>query len=355
MEKQYKAILLRRFKGGMHLSLGKEGNYDKTASALHSDTLKSAIAVCALQLGLSEGGEALRDFMASFRISSAYPMAEMPEGLRYFFPIPNIVDRLKVTGGDSKKAKKIGYVEQKLFEKLLQGANEIDSDCIEGKFAFAEKPKDITDKWRVFDTDAQQHVAIPRYMTTDDSTPYFVDKWYFDEEGGLFFLTDAAGDILQKLIACLRLLADNGIGTDRTTGQGQFEFDADNDVQPITLSLPDNPTHQMALSLYCPPDNEMDKSALCESYYTLIERGGYIASPANDNHLSLRKKMVYMLGEGSIFPGGEARKGKIVDLKPDNVALQEIGQSEVNHPIWRDGTSIFVPIVISSCPKKAAP
>jgi CRISPR-associated protein Csm4 len=157
-------------------------------------------------------------------------------------------------------------------------------------------------------------------------------------------LTTATGTVLEQLKACMRLLADNGIGTDRTTGHGQFEFDEQTDVK-ISFNLPDNATHQMSLSLYCPQKTEIEE--LDNSYYDLIKRGGYIASPQNDNHLSIRKKSVYMFVEGSLFPNSGSRKGKIVDLMPNNVALQESGQSEIGHPIWRDGTSIFLPFTHS--------
>ncbi len=137
-------------------------------------------------------------------------------------------------------------------------------------------------------------------------------------------------------------MADNGIGTDRTTGHGQFEFDEKKDVEPITLNLPDNATHQLSLSLYCPEQTEIS-AQLDKSYYDLIKRGGFIASPADDNHLTIRKKTVYMFAEGSLFPNVADRKGKIVDLKPDDVGLQEKGQTALQHPIWRDGTGIFLP------------
>ena len=356
MTQKFTAIILRNFKGGLHLSLGKEDNYDRTQSMLHSDTLKSAIAVCALQLGLSEGGDDLKKFMESFCISSAYPMATVKDKNQYFFPKPNVTQRLSVKldkqpevtnskcpekiATDEKKAKKVAYVEKSLFEKLLVKEQTITSEHIKGgKFAFATEP-DIDPDFELFKTQADQHVTIPRDGASD-STPYFMDKLYFNEGCGMFFLTDAEGKRLKHLISCIRLLADNGIGTDRTTGHGQFEFDESKDTEPITLNLPENATYQLSLSLYCPEQAEIE-GQLNQSYYDLIKRGGFIASPANDNHLSVRKKTVYMFVEGSLFPNTSNRKGKIVDLKPDDVK----GQLAIEHSIWRDGTGIFLPFVM---------
>ncbi|HNI43906.1 MAG TPA: type III-A CRISPR-associated RAMP protein Csm4 [Chitinophagales bacterium] len=347
MTTTYTAILLRNFKGPLHLSLGKEDSYDRTQTLLHSDTLKSAIAVCALQLGLTNGGDELRQFMESFLISSAYPVANTnkPEPI-YFFPKPNIADRLTVAN-DAKKAKKVEYVSKDLFEALLSSSQTLSDTS--GKFAFlpsAEMPNEL----KVFSTEPNQHVMIPR-DGSGDSNPYFVDKLYFNDHCGLFFLTNATGETLKKVKACMRLLGDNGIGTDRTTGHGQFEFDPATDARTIDLLLPDAPNdegmvlYQMALSLYCPETNEIPKQVLEKSYYDLIKRGGYIAAPENDNHLTIRKKTVYMFTEGSVFPHASDRKGKIVDLKPKDGDLQDKRQPIVEHPIWRDGLALFVPIL----------
>ncbi len=337
MTTNYSAIILRNFKGPLHLSLGKEDSYDRTQTLLHSDTLKSAIAVCALQLGLANGGDELRQFMESFLISSAYPVANTHQTEpTYFFPKPNIAERLKVIG-DTKKAKKVEYVSKDLFEALLSSSQTLEK--VSGKFAFLHS-SDAPEKLNIFSTDPNQHVMIPR-DGSGDSNPYFVDKLYFNDNCGLFFLTDATGETLDKIKACMRLLGDNGIGTDRTTGHGQFDFDEQTDVNTLSFNLPNNATHQLSLSLYCPQETEIQE--LNNSYYDLIKRGGYIASPENDNHLTIRKKTVYMFTEGSLFPNSASRRGKIVDLKPNNVALQEKGQSEIQHPIWRDGTSIFLP------------
>jgi CRISPR-associated protein Csm4 len=69
-----------------------------------------------------------------------------------------------------------------------------------------------------------QHVAISRDHCTD-SEPYYVDKIFFHKNAGLFFLVEAEEKTLEMLKAAMRLLSDNGIGTDRNVGNGQFEAD----------------------------------------------------------------------------------------------------------------------------------
>ena len=85
-------------------------------------------------------------------------------------------------------------------------------------------------------------------------------------------------------------------------------------------------------------ENEIDKC-----YYQLTKRGGYISSPQQEIHLSIRKRSIYMFTEGSIFPYDENRTGKLVNLNPNSEVL-EAKQITIKHPIWRDGQAIFVPM-----------
>jgi CRISPR-associated protein Csm4 len=103
----------------------------------------------------------------------------------------------------------------------------------------------------------------------------------------------------------------------------------------IELSTPTEAEYEVSLSLYCPDPYEISQKVLDRSFYSLVKRGGYISNPAREVHQTLRKKSIYMFGEGSLFPHSQNRKGKIVDLKPDYIGF--------DHPVWRDGQAIFLP------------
>jgi CRISPR-associated protein Csm4 len=138
--------------------------------------------------------------------------------------------------------------------------------------------------------------------------------------------------ILKQVKAAFRLLADSGIGTDRNTGNGQFEVT----FSEIELNLPKTGNYDLSLSLYCPTELEI-ANCIHKSFYGLTKRGGYISNPEQEIHLTIRKRSIYMFTEGSMFPTkSENRIGKIEDLKPSFAGL--------NHPIWRDGRAFFVPL-----------
>ena len=94
------------------------------------------------------------------------------------------------------------------------------------------------------------------------------------------------------------------------------------------------------LSLYCPANDELDDEALNRSSYSLIKRGGYIAGSSQKKFRHFRKKSIFMFQEGSVFPSNIKLKGKVIDLKPDTTP--EL------HPVYRDGTSIFLPLNIDN-------
>jgi len=337
----YTVIQLKNFTGGLHLARGLSNAYDKTLDVLHSDKLKSAIFVCALQLYTSEKID--KSFLESFRISSAFPFYKSPaiDEPFYFFPKPEAFRLPEGVDGMEKKLKKVRYIEKGLFQQLLKGNADfkLTTNNLKGSFLTdsALEFNQILEQENceaIMRTDPYQHVTISRNYG-EDAVPYYVDKMYFHKNAGLFFLLEADNETVKKqVLAAIKLLADSGIGTDRNTGNGQFEYA----ISEINLEVPEKADFQLNLSLYCPTEDEI-KEDVHRSYYGLIKRGGYISSPENPDNQKLRKSSVYMFTEGSVFPFKDNRKGKIVNLKPKNLPPDRA----INHPIWRDGQPIFVP------------
>jgi CRISPR-associated protein Csm4 len=75
--------------------------------------------------------------------------------------------------------------------------------------------------------------------------------------------------------------------------------------------------------------------------YDFARRGGWITTPPFNAY---RKNVIYAFMPGSVFSlkldDDVDIKGKIVDLKPDVT----FGEQKPEHPIWRNGKSIFIPI-----------
>lgn len=332
-----------RFHAALHLAKGKS-DYDEGEQTLHSDTLQAALCACALQLGASEG-EAYA-MMQNTRVSSAYPFF----GREFFFPKPYA--RIQSIAGESedkqaKPLKKVKFLGKSFFEDFCTGNFQKsiakDKHLFSGGQFVSDHPdlaaalqigrKTLaTEKIAIVQSEVNQRVTIPPDYCAD-ATPYYTDRMFFHAQAGLYFLAHFEGGKPPALFEqALRLLADNGIGTDRSVGNGSFECI---ERGQLALQLPGNANAQLNLSLYCPEQTELTEALLDQSSYQIIKRGGYLAAAEDVDNITLRKRSVYMFEEGSVFPMADL-KGKIVDLKP--------AISDVKHEVWRDGRGLFIPL-----------
>ncbi len=120
----------------------------------------------------------------------------------------------------------------------------------------------------------------------------------------------------------------SGIGGKQSSGLGKFDVQQSHvPAELMELIEDDQAEYQMLIGTALPVDVELDK-VLCNGWYTLIRRGGFIRSQ-NYAPGQLKKRTMYMLAPGSClqsrFTGGMS------DLS-DNGA----------HPVWRCGSTIFV-------------
>lgn len=326
-----------KFTSPLHLSKGKSG-LDTSFDVLHSDTLKSALFVCALELDLLRGDDA-ESFFKSFTISSAFPFV----GEELFFPkpgwMPKSIEHNAQQKGkneiDRKKLKKIKYFSKKTFEQLLKG----ELISLNPTWVRETKYYSEIDIIEPFQSETVQRVVVSRNYDEDGSDTFYTERLYFTEGCGLFFIIDMHDATQRNTIeSALLLLGDNGIGSDKSVGNGQFEFKA---FEPFVFEQTQNPTKKISLSLFSPQKGEVnDETFLNDSAYSLIKRGGYIASPDNFDNSTLRKKSITMFTEGAVFPTTKTLVGDIKDLKPDIPT--------VKHSIWRDGRALFLPYNLKS-------
>ncbi|PSR05963.1 MAG: type III-A CRISPR-associated RAMP protein Csm4 [Bacteroidetes bacterium SW_10_40_5] len=299
----------------LHISSGKENVFDVSGDILHSDQVKGALFVTAKQL---YGDEIDGSFMETFTISSAFPYW----GQSYFFPKPMMRLPLRIEGvtGESKQSKqlkKLQYIEKGWMEKVMatgeNGELIVRQNQLSANNTFLWDQAENSDQ-TFMKKEVQERVSIPDNREEEDPTPYFMERIYFDDHAGLFFLLQWQQGISEhqkeQVRAAFKLLGDSGVGTDRNVGNGQFNIDWDN----ISFNIPDNADKMMATGLFCPKAGS-------------IEEGAY-------RHY--RKKWVYMFSEGSVFPNDKGLEGNIVDLCPED--------ANITHPVWRDGTCLFLPL-----------
>jgi CRISPR-associated protein Csm4 len=330
---QAEAIKLR-FISPLHIGRGMETDYGKSETVLHSDSLKSALFSVGLKL-FPEWENAPDDFFDSFSISSCFPFA----GPEYFFPKPLLKRRFEFANTNehlqAKKSKKIEFLSKQTFESLINNdVTLVDEKCIstDGSFLFGTSENVRT----IYKTEVQQRVAVPS-DSGEETKPYYVDRIFFNENCGLFFIASFQNDeIRKKVFAVLRLLGDQGVGTDKSVGNGQFDFDQDQDVESIEFNITTKSNHWIALGLYLPEKTEFESLDLDKSSWQLIKRGGYMGGSSNFSFFSLRKKNIFMFSESSVFAASNCPIGKLIDLKPD--------WNEPMHPVWRDGRPLFLAI-----------
>jgi CRISPR-associated protein Csm4 len=331
-ERSYSAFRLT-FHSGLHLGKGRADSYEQSLTTLHSDTLKAALFVAALEL---YGEDTIDEsWLTGFTISSAFPF----RGQEYFFPKP--LTRTSQVAGvpearQGKRLKGLRWLGRRYFEQLLAGRDVPYPEAHLHAGGFLSDQLVGSTAEPLLTHELQQHVAVPREGMADP-TPYYTERLHFAPDAGLFFLVEAKRPVIMvQLVAALRLLGENGLGTDKHLGNGRFTAVA----TTVRLQVPANAPAQTSLSLFCPSRDDLTAASPTHplSQYALVRRGGYLASPRQPEHLRLRKRSVYMLLEGAVLPAtAQPLQGTCVDLQPRDFPI--------GHPVWRDGRALFIPLI----------
>lgn len=341
MKKQLKIYKLH-FTSPLHLST-QRADYGISQTTIPSDTMYAALTACLAKLGedIPDKGD------LGCTISSLFPFYQPKEGkAMYFLPRPLLSEAPKAEIKEMKKIKKVAWFEVSAFNDMLAGKNPFESFEILGKylipqdknFGFKNEKEDKNEKQKKSEkhtdfchSQVSERVSISDRTMQSDAEPFYMDRVYFREKSGLYFIAEGNTELLDK---ALKLLALEGIGTDRNVGNGFFEYESDT----LDLDLPDNANHILTLSSFCPETKDQLTEMLSsdKATYELQRRGGWITTPPNQ---SLRKNVIYMFAAGSVLKHDAneiCTLGKIVNLKPE--------LSDVKHPIWRCGKALFIPI-----------
>lgn len=306
---------------------------------IQSDTLYAALTSC-----LAKTGAAIPDDGdLGFTVSSMFPYYQRGHDGKpvYFLPMPMQASMPELTDiSMAKKVKKIQWVDAALYAKLLSGESLFDGTdrylpyIQESYLTETELAADVNGVREYVRSEVSQRVTLQSRTGEEDAKPYYVDKILFRYESGLYFLAEGDTSILDQ---ALRVLAAEGIGTDRNVGFGFFDFSEDS----LTLDVPRDANHQVALSLFIPETKEQlrDLTASDAVAYDFARRGGWITTYP---FTTLRKNAIYGFLPGSVFAIPRQQKattiGRLVNLKP------EIGDLTPDHPVWRNGKAIMLPI-----------
>ena len=131
----------------------------------------------------------------------------------------------------------------------------------------------------------------------------------------------------QQVLTCLRILADEGIGGERSTGKGRIESIKVCEPDPILCQPVSKSKYHLLLSMLAPRKNEVDSLL----QYDLITRGAWTLGKngAGPRH----RKQVRLIREGALL--SKQVRGRLLDISPDN---------NKSHPIYRSGVGFSLPL-----------
>ena len=354
MNKQLYTIHLN-FSGPLHLGSNKL-DYGQSETRLRSDTLYSAIFQTWALIGKEGWIPTAEHPQPNFSISSGFPYYFDEQRYHHFFPRPygRLFSHNKKQEQqfiDQRKAlKKIEYLHEDAFmEWCKNGEIQLNTKLLKGAFYAKHLPEE-----KLYYSQVSPRVKVAR-EDGEDATPFSVDRLYFykrqrkkeektaspNAHAGMYFLFYGDEQALKRLTMALKILQDEGLGTDRKVGHGQFTFDVE------TFSTPDwSGNASINLSLLLPDSADWVKQHAVEQEsggYSLMERGGWITTPGLNSY---RKNMLHFFEEGSVFGqpcDGIHENGTVKDVYPKESLTFE----QQPHPVWRVGKGILFPVNIS--------
>jgi len=311
------------------------GDRDRVERIYHSDALYSAVCAAMARLGALEAwlDSTARASEPAVRFSSCFPfhnetMYVVPP--QHIWPPP---------ASSKVRWKGARFVPLAVVETLLAGKPlSEDSWMVDGE-SECLMPSSAPAGSTLFRASVRSSAAVDR--TGDGATPHSVACLEFTPGSGLWFVAmftdDAAREQWgERVKAAIRLLADSGLGGERSRGWGRSETPDFRD-NPALLAAPDqtNPApadgekgHWM-LSLFHPAAS--DAVDWQRGNYSLTTRSGRVESESGWGQM---KKNTRMVAEGSVLVSPAEPKGAAADVAPEGFA----------HPVYRAGFALSLPV-----------
>lgn len=328
---------------GAHFHLG-ERELDDTSDILHADTLFSALANV-YEMALS-GADTLIGLMNSgkLRFSSGFYAVKFDKRSIFFLPKPPV----EYQSPDArKKLKKVRYISLGVWKRFLNtfdyqnlqkpscSLDLLSFPLIGGEFVYTEEELagveqldnkvfrsiQTAPKVKVHTTDDDDRLY---HETTVQFTPILLENGYIQGSFYLFFEHTLAPDELKEFLAAIRILADEGIGGQRSSGRGQFAS-----VELVDVDLPSitHPVLYLGLSLISLTSDAEFHQGLLD--YELVQRGG--GSLGKKGIEEKHRRQARFVREGALLR--QNIQGRFVDVSP-----------EQNGIILRNGFNFAIPI-----------
>ncbi|MGC8971617.1 MAG: type III-A CRISPR-associated RAMP protein Csm4 [bacterium] len=283
----------------LHIGLRR---MDRTSTIIHSDTLFSALSNALIKL---LGEKEFDIFEEKIILSSLFLGLKGPISEILFLPMPSIPLRIEELT-EYKRYKKIQWASFEAFKLLVEDFDKesrvIKLDSTE-KFVLLNSKslitrlefEEIKEEVNFIDTILEPKVFLSR--NTQEPSLYFQEnlglypvKISKDKEliPFLYFLKVKDSELDSIFIPVLNLFIEEGIGGERTTGKGIFDY-----YEIEDLDLPDSGDFEITLSLTLPRKEDVRNLI----YYQLAKRDGFIYY---QKATSFRKKTHFKIKEGAL-------------------------------------------------------
>jgi CRISPR-associated protein Csm4 len=331
---------------------------EESSERIHSDTLFSAWVSSYARLYPEKIADLFDRFLpvdkqnksviSPFQLSSTF-IYNHAKSKTCIYYLPTLLYRPRNYPTDdlsfAKDFRKLKYVPLSVWQRWYQGNGfdkvadrqelETDKDLRKGQLTTAG----TFSYGEAFTNQTLPKVALDRVH--HGTNFYQTGFTYFQTGAGLYFLfrmPEPDTELLEQLQASLRLLADEGIGGERSSGAGRFKatwMDLPPEWQQIVDKSIKQPNYALISLFWDNPDLCCELIASEQARYQLQERGGWIAAKSGRQ---LRRKFVRMFTEGSVFP--QPPQGRLAIVTPEEL------RSKNHHPIYRSGVSLSLPVAL---------
>jgi CRISPR type III-A-associated RAMP protein Csm4 len=312
------------------------GDRDRVDRIFHSDSLYSAVSSAMLRLGMMDEwlDATARAAEPAVRFGSCFPyqgdtLLVVPP--RNLWPPP-----------PSSKVRWKGarFVPLSVVESLAAGRALVEDGWIIDGPSECLLPFSTPQALGPFRVAVRSSAAVDRQG--EGVTAHSTACLEFTLGSGLWTVVQFSSDASREqwsapLIAAFRLLADSGLGGERSRGWGRSDAPeiVEGELAQLLFKSSDRPADSAywLLSLFHPAQS--DTVDWNQGNYALTTRGGRVESDAGWGD---GKKLTRMVTEGSVIVASAAPRGEAADVAPDGFP----------HAVYRAGFALAIPIPLRS-------
>jgi CRISPR type III-A-associated RAMP protein Csm4 len=315
----------------------ESGARDRVDRMCHSDSIYSAVTAAMQQLGLLDEwlDATARGAASAVRFSSCFPW----QGKTLYVTPPRTVWPPAASAKVRWKGARfipLSAVQSLLKDEALdedKWAVDPSSHCL----VTTDRNQPVTPPFRI---GVRVSAAVDR-LANGNVELHSTACLEFPRNAGLWCLVAFSDDEAQArwaepVKAAFRLLADTGIGGERSRGWGHFEAPRfeEGSVGDLIFSYDATPDGQpepawWLLSLFSPGDS--DSIDWSRGNYSLMTRGGRVESTVRSGE---SKQLLRLLEEGSVVFASAAPQGSAKNVAPEGFP----------HPVYRSGFAVAVAI-----------